>query len=196
MASSIADFTSLKSKFVFATTGKVSRRKSGPGYSSLIDDRSLIRKSLMRQWGRESRFCQKAFPQARALHLLRKSEDMPIRMLNFGRFVVHVNDFYALQQRTLIQRVSDRIRRRRITLLLLVLCPILPGKTRRSKAVPPRRRAAALWQSGVCISPLCCAGFRASSRWSARPICSTTWRARARSSPPSAARPARSWSRW
>ena len=34
-------------------------------------------------------------------------------MRNFGRFVLHANDYYALQRRILIQRVSHRIQRQR-----------------------------------------------------------------------------------
>jgi hypothetical protein len=99
-------------KFIFATAGKRAL-KSEPMTSSSVD-RSLFRKLLVRHWGREERFClykKETFPQRRALYLLRKKEESPICMRNFGRFVAHANDWYALQYRKLIQRFSDRMQR-------------------------------------------------------------------------------------
>uniref|UniRef100_A0A7S0MSB2 Uncharacterized protein n=1 Tax=Cryptomonas curvata TaxID=233186 RepID=A0A7S0MSB2_9CRYP len=106
----------IQPKFIFASAGKTARQSKPSYLTESAENRLLVRNSLLLQWGRENRCCKfkrQTFPQARALHLLRKKEDMPIRMLNFGRFVLYVNDCYALQQRMLIQRVSHRIQRRR-----------------------------------------------------------------------------------
>jgi hypothetical protein len=68
-------------KFIFATAGKRAL-KSEPMPSSSVEDRSLFRKLLIRQWGREERFCiykKETFPQKRALYLLRKKEESLIQ---------------------------------------------------------------------------------------------------------------------
>jgi hypothetical protein len=115
MAYRVFEFTH-PTTFLFAIAGKTTRKSEPSHLTDSALDLSMIRKSLLHHWGRENRCCefkQQIFPQARALHLLRKKDDMPIRMLNFARFVLHINDCYAFQQRMLIQRVSRRIQRRR-----------------------------------------------------------------------------------
>ena len=104
-------------KFIFARA-KTNKTlvKDGPTLDQYSQCYSGLREQLLCNWGREDRYYQstnRAFPQARALRLLRKKQDLPIRMRNFGRFVLYANDFYALQRRSLIQRVSHRIQRRR-----------------------------------------------------------------------------------
>ena len=114
MADMMANLT--RHKFIFATSRKAVPKSEPSYFTESAEDRSLVRKSLMRHWGRENRLCQfkkQTFHQARALYLLRKREELPVRMRNFGRFVLHVNDFYVLQQQLLIQRVSHRIQKRR-----------------------------------------------------------------------------------
>jgi hypothetical protein len=106
---------SMDLKFIFAKSTKT-LVKSQPTFDGDSQCFSVLREKLLCNWGCESRYCQSTngfFPQTRALYLLRKKQDMPLRMRIFGRFVLHANDYYALQRRILIQRVSHRIQRPR-----------------------------------------------------------------------------------